>query len=776
MRQGPGTIPWDCRAHRCPGGPLYTPLVPLSPEAILSPNGPVARALEGAGDGGGGSDPSGEGGFESRPEQVAMAKAVAAALEERGRLLVEAGTGVGKSFAYLVPAILRCLLHNERVVVATNTIALQEQLIHKDIPLLQATLADWGLTGAPGPRSADPSIPRSLPTLRPVLVKGRANYASIRRLKLASQRQETLFADAAALRSLHVIEDWAYQTKDGSLSTLPALESTEPWDHARSDADNCMGRKCPHYKECFYQNARREMEQANLLICNHALFFSDLALRAGPEPVSDDDEEGDTATGEPARGSGKGGFLPEYQHVILDEAHNVEEVACEHFGLSLSQPRVMRLLRTLYQQRRGAGYLSTRALSLGDLESVDQAIQLVLRADAACRDFFDALLHLYEVDPDASGRLRSPGAVDNPLTPAMRDLALRLKGLRDAVESEPDRFELNSYVRRAEAIAGAAAALVDQTMPESVYWVEAQHGGVGGAARYRARGPRVTIACSPIEAAPLLRKHLFSMPVSVVMTSATLATRRVRGDEARQRAETAFAYTIGRLGAEGSRTLQLGSPFDHARQVRLYIDTSLPAPAGSLGQPDDLDGSTAAIADRILTHVKATRGGAFVLFTSFAQLNAVADALAGPLAESGLPMLVQNRDGSRSHILARFRADENSVLLGAASFWQGVDVKGRGLRNVIIARLPFEPPSRPLTQARLERIQERGGNPFMEDSLPRAVIRFKQGFGRLIRSKSDSGRVVVLDPRIVTARYGKRFLDALPDGVQIEPTDDGGPT
>ena len=688
---------------------------------MLGPGGAVARAM----------GP----GYEPRPEQVAMGEAVDRALASRGHLLVEAGTGVGKSFAYLVPAIRRCVEHGEVVVVATNTIALQEQLVEKDIPLLESVFA-----GAGHP-------------LRAVLVKGRGNYLSIRRLKLASARQDRLFADADSRRALHQIEDWAYETRDGTLSTLPQLERGAVWDRVRSDSGNCMGRRCPHHDACFYQSARRAMEGANLLICNHALFFSDLALRMREV-----------------------GFLPEHHHVILDEAHAAEDVAAEHFGISVSEGRVSHLLNMLYHPRTGRGYLGQ--LQVSEDAGVERAVQLVLAADGARRAFFESLIGYSQ--RERNGRIHGPDVVENVLTPAMNELALRLRGLKDRAVQEADRYELNSYAERASEIADAAEALVSQTSVGCVYWVEVSRIPGSG------RPARVTLACSPVEVASLLREHLFGAERSVVMTSATLATRAVHEDEPAEHAETAFAHVMTRLGCEGAATLQLGSPFDYARQVEVFIDRSMPRPGGGLRRkpphptrsktsepPSPRGGEGAesyedALARRVLDHVIATEGGAFVLFTSFATLNALSDRLREPLGELGYPLLAQGRDGPRGEILRRFREDNRAVLFGASSFWQGVDVRGHGLRNVIITRLPFDPPDRPLTEARLERIAEQGGDPFMQDSVPRAVIRFKQGFGRLIRSAGDHGRVVVLDPRIVTTGYGKRFRAASPDGV--EPT------
>ncbi|TVQ61398.1 MAG: DEAD/DEAH box helicase [Phycisphaerales bacterium] len=664
---------------------------------LLAAGGPVARLLGDA--------------YEPRPEQDRMCEAVARAMRSKDHLLVEAGTGVGKSFAYLAPAIERIVSHSERVVIATHTIALQEQLLNKDVPMLQEAAASVGAG------------------FKAVLVKGRGNYVSIRRLQLASQRKERLFADEASRRSLHVIEDWAYGTEDGTLSTLPALERPGVWDRVQSDSGNCMGRRCPTYDRCFYQRARREMESADLLICNHAIYFSDLALRA--QGV---------------------GFLPEHQHVVLDEAHNVEDVASDHFGLSLSEGRVRRLLSNLHHRRTGRGFLPLLVLKEDAPESVESAVQAVERAEAASDRLFDALLRLTNGGRVETLRVHEPDAVENDVTHAFRALALRLKTLREYAAREEDRYELNAYAERAGAIAVEAEALVSQRVEGCVYWIETSRGGEG---TLPGVGVRLTLACSPVEVGPLLRENLFDADVSVVLASATLAS----GGRRAESGSDGFSHAKARLGCEEATTLLLGSPFDHAAQMEVHIDRAM---------PDPRDASYAeALVERILDHVRATEGGAFVLFTSNATLRAVSQRARPRLESEGYTVVAQHADGSRASILERFRESDRGVLFGTASFWQGVDVRGRALRNVIITRLPFDPPDRPLTQARLERIKDRGGDPFFEDSLPRAVLRFKQGIGRLIRGASDSGRIVVLDPRIVTKSYGRAFLNAIPEGVTV---------
>ncbi len=686
----------------------------VTAETLLSESGAIARRLQG---------------FEPRPQQMEMAAAVRDCLSKRGRLLVEAGTGVGKSFAYLIPAIERIVTAKERVVVVTHTISLQEQLIEKDIPLLNAVIPE---------------------EFSAVLVKGRNNYLSLRRLKLASQRAERLLPDEEERHALQQIEQWAYETRDGSLSTLPELARPSVWEHAQSDAHNCMGRRCPTYEKCFYQAARRRMEHGDLLVCNHALFFADLAMRS--------------------RGAS---FLPPYHHVILDEAHDAEMVASEHFGLRVSEAGVEHLLRSLFHSAQTRGFLATVQVQPGAEQLVDEAVRAVLRAGDACRSFFagvsvDARAASDEAAlgglsgataPGAAGlgaegsrRLRAPIGGAEMLAAPLRDVATALRLLKGRFVDEQDEFEANAYAVRAADQAGAVEMLAAQSLPGCVYWAE-QAGGRRRAGRGAgARRGSTVLRCAAIDPAPILAEHLFGRDCSVVLTSATLAT--TRGD---------FSHAAARFGCPDANTLELGSPFDFARQVRFVVDSSMPAP----DSPAYVD----ALVPRILRHVRATDGGAFVLFTSFSMLEETATRLEPALASDGHPVLVQGRGVPRGLLLKRFRDDERSVLFGTASFWQGIDVRGRALRNVIICKLPFDPPDQPLVEARAELIEEKGGSPFMEDQLPRAVLRFRQGFGRLIRSSSDTGRVVVLDPRIVTKRYGRRFLEALPEGV--EPVDDG---
>ena len=621
--------------------------------------------------------------FEYRPQQQTMAAAVARACQDRSHLIVEAGTGVGKSLAYLVPAVFHALAENRKALVSTHTINLQEQLFHKDIPLVQ----------------------RLLPTeFKAVLLKGRQNYLCPRRLERAMGHGGELFASREQ-EELKRIWEWSHRTRDGTLSDLDPAPDQQVWLQVCSEPHVCTARTCGLDTACFYQRARKEAETAKVLVLNHSLFFNFLA---GAEAAQEER-----------------GYLFHNDFIIFDEAHTLEAVAARHLGLEISHGSLRYLLHRLFHPRTQKGIVA--ALRSGE------AMKLVLDAGEEADLFFDRLERSLDFKRSRELRLREPGVAENSLDLPLARLYRNLADAARGIDDEVFKAEVQEAARRIEALRVGLGDFLEQRREDHVYWIE----------RHEKREARLVLTAAPIEVASQLRTLLFRPDNTSIMTSATLSV----GDGLR--------YFVNRIGGEEATALQVDSPFDYARQMRVFIPRKMPEPAAREIYED-------ALARWIRHFVSMTQGKAFVLFTSYQTMQRLADTLASFFRSEKITCLVQGGTMPRHRMLQHFKQDRDSVLFGTDSFWQGVDVPGEALSNVILTRLPFAVPDHPLTQAKCERIIAQGGDAFREFSLPEALLKFRQGVGRLIRTQHDKGIVVILDNRVLSKPYGKAFLGVLP--------------
>ncbi len=658
---------------------------------MLAPGGELSKAISG---------------YEPRDGQIRMLEAVAESFNENSLCAIEAGTGVGKSFAYLIPALKWASTNGERVVVSTGTINLQQQLLEKDIPMVKKILGT---------------------KIKTVLVKGRGNYLCKRRMEEALEEYSLFKEEGDGLEEL---KDWAEHSETGSRSDLAFLPDPQVWAKVCSESDACLGLRCRFREGCFVLRARKEASAAHVLVVNHHLLFSDLSLRVA------------------GAGFDQAAVLPPFQRIVFDEAHNIENSATSFFSLSLNKYSLGRHLSRLYGRKRGRSFGA--ALGLQGILGEDPQLQEIPAAVGAVRDQMDLLDSMAQMGLGTEGSVRVSDKLKMNVLEPMNELHIRLLRLIDLLEQvikhvpeneeeAPPVYDAVVILKRLEGVAEVCESFKQYSdQPEKVFWFERSRTSRGES--------YIRFFITPLDISKMMREAVYEPYETVVCTSATLSVKN------------SFSYWAKRVGLtpyidNRLRTFVFQSPFPYAERVLLGVPLDAPDPTSNLYQ-DFVSDFTA----KLLT---VSEGKGLVLFTSYSMLQVTYSSVKPKLESMGITVMKQG-DADRSRLLARFRKDTASVLFATDSFWEGVDTPGDSLQMVIICRLPFRVPTNPVVKARMDAVSKSGGNPFMELSLPEAVMKLKQGFGRLMRRHSDRGGVVILDPRVIRKSYGSLFLSSLP--------------
>ena len=720
-------------------------------EDVLGENGAIANKL---------------GSYELRPQQLEMAIAIEKAIEENKHLIVEAGTGVGKSMAYLIPFIFWSVRNNKKVIISTHTKTLQEQLIKKDLPFLRNALKS--VDAFADVRDSDPpgSGQAGVFDFSYALCVGGQNYLCLRRFHQA--QMHGVFNTKKELSEFQNIIQWEVQARRGLRSELDFEPSQSVWSKICRESDLCFGKQCTYKDDCYYNKARRKEYKAQILVTNHHLFFANLA--------------------------NDGRVLPDFDAVVFDEAHTLEDIATSYFGIEISNSRIKYMLDSILNPKTGKGLITRLFDSSGasdqakQMDIMNNSEKLLKEAGSASDLFFSEIIEKYGTG-NKTTRIREKSTINNYLNKPLSDLFDLLESLSKQVKTDEGILEVCAFANRCSEINKNISTIIKQDLAEYVYWIEVERkkskydnfsnilqltNTLDTSLRSGThRQAKCSLRAAPINIAVEFEKQIFGKTRPVILTSATLS---INGN---------FKYIKGRLGIPASEqtgtekpTISLeqdgldsritrevdycekaiGSPFNFSENALIYIPDNIPDPNQ---QPDEFKNSIVKHIEGIISY---SQGRAFILFTSFKMLNSVYEEIQDDLDEF---TLFKQGDKPRYQLIEEFKTSHKPVLFGTATFWQGVDVPGEALKCVIITRLPFAVPDDPIIEARMELLKSQNKNPFMFYQVPQAITLLRQGFGRLIRSTTDTGVVAILDPRIKSKFYGKYFLNSLPDCKKV---------